>query len=322
MRGRKPLVFALLVLLAILGVAQMEASKFYNAPSARPEDKVLVIAPGTTAQVAQALEASSIIDSALSFKTAAFLTRSEAPLRAGEYLFPAHASLHQILNILRFGAEVQHHATIPEGLTSAQIAAILNQLPEATGQVAPPKEGSVLPQTYDYVYGTKRAVILARMQTALQTTLHKLWPARSSNIPLQTPQQALILASIVQQETPLTSDMPMIAAVYENRLRMGMKLQADPTVIFATSNGTQSAGLSISHTDLKNPSLYNTYMHEGLPPGPICSPGLAALQAVLHPAQSNAFYFVSMDDGSHRSIFSSSLQQHLKNIKRFLDKAN
>lgn len=322
MRGRSTLVFALLALLAILGIAQMQASKIYNAPSARPVDKILVIAPGRTGQVAQTLEASAIIESAFIFKAATWLTRSEAPLRAGEYLFPAHASLHQVLNILRFGAEVQHHATIPEGLTSLQIAAILNQLPEAIGQVAPPAEGSVLPQTYDYVYGTKRAVILARMQIALKTTLSKLWLTRSPEIPLPSPQQVLILASIVQQETPLTSDMPMIAAVYENRLRMGMKLQADPTVIFAESQGAQSSGLSISRADLKNPSLYNTYVHEGLPPGPICSPGLAALQAVLHPAQSNALYFVSMDDGSHRSIFSSSLQQHLKNIKKFLDKIN
>lgn len=322
MRRLTLLVLALVALLACLGVAQIEARKAYNAPSDRSADKILVIAPGTTAQVAQALAQNDIINTPLLFRAAAWFTRHQAPLRTGEYLFPAHASLHQVLNILRFGAQVQHHATIPEGLTSAQIAAILNQLPEASGHIAPPAEGSVLPQTYDYVYGTKRAAILARMQAALQVNLNRLWQTRDPAIPLQTPAQALILASIVQQETPLVSDMPMIASVYENRLRAGMKLQADPTVIFAASNGAQSAGLSISRADLANPSPYNTYVYTGLPPGPICSPGLAAVQAVLHPADSDALYFVSMNDGSHRSVFSHSLQQHLENIKKFLDKVN
>ena len=310
----------LVVLLGVLGVARMEARRAYNTPGPEPKARIVLIPQGATTGVAQALEEAGVIDSPLAFRAAAWWTRHDAPLRAGEYLFPAHVSLRQVLDILRFGAEVQHHATVPEGLTSAQIAAILNQLPEAVGQITPPVEGSVLPQTYDYVYGTKRSAILARMQAAMRTMLDTLWPGRDQTIPLQTPQQAVILASIVQQETPLASEMPMIAAVYENRLRAGMKLQADPTVIFAASGGAQSAGMSISRTDLQNNSPYNTYMHEGLPPGPICSPGPAALKAVLHPATSDALYFVSMNDGSHRSVFSHSLQQHLANIKRYLDK--
>lgn len=300
----------------------MKAHEIYDAPSALGSATTIVIAPGATEQVAQTLDKSSVIASPLAFRAAAWWTRHNGPLRAGEYLFPAHASLRQVLDILRLGAEVQHHATIPEGLTSPQVAAIINQLPEATGHVEPPPEGSVLPQTYDYVYGTPRTTILLRMQNAMRTTLDKLWSGRNQAIPLQTPKQAIILASIVQQETPLTSEMPEIAAVYENRLRTGMKLQADPTVIFAATNGEQSAGQSISRADLQNTSPYNTYMHEGLPPGPICSPGVAALEAVLHPADSNALYFVAMEDGSHRSVFSHSLQQHIENIKRFLDKAH
>lgn len=310
----------LVALLAVLGFARMEARRAYEAPGPAPAAKIVLIPQGATASLAQTLESAGVIDSPLIFQAAAWWTRHSAPLRAGEYLFPAHASLRQTLYILRFGAVVQHPATVPEGLTSQQIAAILNQLPEAVGQVASPAEGSVLPQTYDYVYGAKRSVILARMQTAMRATLDRLWPRRDQTIPLQTSEQAVILASIVQQETPLASDMPMVAAVYENRLRAGMKLQADPTVIFAASGGAQSAGLSISRADLQNNSPYNSYMHEGLPPGPICSPGLAALEAVLHPAKSDALYFVAMEDGTHRSVFSRSLQQHLENIKRFLDK--
>ena len=299
----------------------MAVDQVYNGPDGAPAAEIILIPPGDTARVAQTLEGAGIIESPLAFRAVAWWTRHDGPLRAGEYLFPAHASLGQVLDILRHAAEVQHHATIPEGLTSQQITSILNQLPEATGQVLLPPEGSVLPQTYDYVYGTPRAAILARMQAAMHTEMTRLWADRDPMIPLQTPHQALILASIVQQETPLVSQMPMIAAVYENRLRQGMKLQADPTVIFAASGGAQSAGLNISRADLEADSAYNTYVYRGLPPGPICSPGVAALGAVLHPADSDALYFVAMDDGTHRSVFSHSLQQHLKNIKQFLDKS-
>ena len=320
MRWTGYLVLALVALLAALSAGRTALDQSYDGPGAGTVNQVVIIPPGDTARVAQTLAQAGVIDHPLIFQAASWWTRHDGPLRAGEYLFPAHSSLHQVLEILRHGAEIQHHATIPEGLTSQQIADIINQLPEAAGKIAPPPEGSVLPQTYDYVYGASRSAILARMQAAMRVERARLWPDRDPAIPLQTPQEAVILASIVQQETPLASEMPMIAAVYENRLRAGMRLQADPTVIFAASNGARSAGLGISRADLQNDSPYNTYMHQGLPPGPICAPGAAALAAVLHPADSDALYFVAMENGTHRSVFSHSLQQHLKNIKRFLDK--
>lgn len=295
-------------------------SQSYDGPGAGRQDKIVVIPPGGVRQVAQTLDHAGIIQYPLIFRAAAWWTRHDGPLRTGEYLFPAHASLQRILEILRVGAQVQHQATIPEGLTSAQIATILNKLPEATGEVAPPLEGSVWPQTYDYVWGTKRSAILARMQAALRQNMQKLWAQRDPAIPVQTPDQAVILASIVQQETPLVAQMPMVAAVYENRLRLGMRLQADPTVIFAVSQGQASAGVALSAADLQVESPYNTYLYAGLPPGAICAPGLAALQAVLHPAQSHALYFVAMEDGTHRSVFSDTLAQHEANIRRYLDK--
>lgn len=322
MGWRSYLVLGLVLLLAALSAGRMAIHQAFDAAGHSHTDKIILIPLGSTARVAQTLEQAGIIDSGLLFQAASALTRHDGPLKAGEYLFPAQASLHQVLDILRKGAEVQHHATIPEGLTSRQIAHIIDTLPAATGHVARPAEGSVLPQTYDYVYGTSRAAILTRMQTAMKAELAQLWSARAPGLPLQTPEQALILASIVQQETPLDSDMPMVAAVYENRLRAGMKLQADPTVIFAASNGAQSAGLSISRADLALDSPYNTYMQKGLPPGPICAPGLAALKAVLHPADSDALYFVAMENGTHRSVFSHSLQEHRENIKRFLDQGH
>ncbi len=295
----------------------MAVHQSYDGPGAGLADATLVIPPGGDAEVAQTLTKAGVIEYPLIFRAAAWFTRSDGPLRAGEYLFPAHASLRRILDILRHGAEVQHQVTIPEGLTGQQIADIINALPVATGQVAPPPDGSVLPQTYDYVWGTARSVVLARAQDAMQALLAKKWAARDPSVPLDDPQQAVILASIVQQETPLNGDMPSIAAVYENRLKAGMKLQADPTVIFAATAGKQSGGTGITRADLQLNSPYNTYENEGLPPGPICSPGVAALDAVLHPAKSDALYFVAANDGTHRSVFSRLFKDQLSNIQRF-----
>lgn len=320
MDWRAKLIFALLAVIAILNAGSVAVHQTYRGPGSGQVSQAVIIPPGDTEEVALTLTRAGVIEYSLAFRAVAWWTRHDGPLRAGEYLFPAHASLHQILDILRFGAEVQHRATIPEGLTSLQIASIINHLPEAKGQIAPPPEGSLLPQTYDYVYNTPRATILARMQASMRVELAQLWPGRDQTIPLQTPDQAVILASIVQQETPLISEMPMIAAVYENRLRLGMKLQADPTVIFAASHGAQSVGLDLTKADLQTDSAYNTYLYKDMPPGAICSPGVEALKAVLHPSDSDVLYFVSMDDGTHRSVFSHSLKQHQENIKRFLDK--
>lgn len=298
----------------------MVAQQSYDGPALSTRDKIVVIPPGGVATVAQTLAHNGVIAHPLVFRAATWWTRHNGPLKAGEYLFPAHASLRHILEILRAGIEVQHQATIPEGLTSAQIAALINQLPEATGgQITPPPEGSVLPQTYDYVRGAKRGMIVARMQAAMRHTVQTLWAQRNENM-LQSPQEAVVLASIVQQETPLASDMPMVAAVYENRLRLGMKLQADPTVIYAVTQGQQSAGLKLTVADLQTESPYNTYLYKGLPPGAICAPGVAALQAVLHPAQTQAIYFISMQNGTHRSIFADTLAQQDANIRRYLVK--
>lgn len=315
MRAR--IFWVLLVLLTVLGAGRMAVRESYNGPGAGKTDTTLVIPPGGSAEVAQLLSKAGVIEYRLVFRAAAFLTKGDGPLRTGEYVFPAHASLRKILDILRHGAEVQHQATIPEGLTGAQIAAIINALPDTTGQIDPPAEGSVLPQTYNYVWGTKRSEILARAQTSMQSLLEQKWAARDKNLPLASAQDALVLASIVQQETPLAADMPFIAAVYENRLRVGMRLQADPTVIYAASKGKQSGGTGISKADLKLASPYNTYVNAGLPPGPICAPGEAALDAVLHPAKSNALYFVAANDGTHRSVFSHLFKDQLDNIERF-----
>jgi UPF0755 protein len=293
----------------------MAVEQAYTTPGPLPQPADIVVPTGGSHEAAEALLHARAINHPLIFRLAAYATHGQGPLHAGEFRFPAHASLAGVLDVLRHAAPVQHHVTIPEGLTGAQIAKILNAAATATGQVAPPVDGTVLPQTYDYLWGTPRREILQRATAAMQTELSTAWAGRAPGLPLATPEEALTLASIVQQETPLPAELPKVAGVYENRLRQGMKLQADPTVIYAASNGAQSGGKEITKADLELASPYNTYMNAGLPPGPICAPGAAALEAVLHPEVSDNMYFVATGHGGH--VFSHFFKDQLRNIQQF-----
>ncbi len=313
LRGR--LVLLLCVLLTVINLGHMAVEQSFHGPGALADARIVIIPKGSTAGVADALAADGVIKYRLVFRAAAWVTRHQGPIRAGEFMIPAHSSVSDILNILRHGQPVQHQVTIPEGLTAIQIAAILNRAPAATGNTPPPPEGSVLPQTYNYTLGTKRIAILARASKAMDETLSREWANRAPGLPLATPQDALVLASIVQQETPIPAELPEIAAVYENRLARGMKLQADPTVIYAASNGATAGGAAISRADLANPSPYNTYAHPGLPPGPIAAPGIPAIEAVLHPATTTALFFVATGTGGH--VFADNFKQQLTNIAKY-----
>ncbi|MDD2876325.1 MAG: endolytic transglycosylase MltG [Acidiphilium sp.] len=312
-RGR--LILVLLTVMVTLSIGKMAVEQSYDGPGALAVTKNVYIPPGGVAAVASTLRRAGVIRYALVFELAAWFTRDRGPLRAGEYRFVAHGSLRRILHTLRFGPAVQHKATIPDGLTATQIAAIINTLPRATGHVAPPPEGSVLPQTYDYIYGTPRPAILARMQRAMRIALAASWNHRAPDLPLQTPDQALTLASIVQLETPIKAELPKIAGVYENRLSRNMKLQADPTVIFAVTDG-QATALThrVDDHDLAVDSPYNTYLHHGLPPGPIAAPGVSAIDAVLHPEATQDLFFVASGKGGH--MFARTFSEQLANIAR------
>jgi UPF0755 protein len=311
-RAALPLVFAaLLVVLTTARVGRLA----YEGTGPAPQTIDVVVPEGGSGVIADALMQAHVIESPLVFRVAVFLTRGQGPLHAGEFLIPAGASLRQVLDILRHGSPVQHQLTIPEGLTSAQITKILDGAAVATGNAPLPAQGAVLPQTYDYLWGTPRAKILARAEDAMQSQLAAAWAQRAPGLPLASPAEALTLASIVQAETPLPAELPSIAAVYENRLNKGMKLQADPTVIFAQTGGAQTGGAAISRTDLASASPYNTYAHAGLPPGPICAPGLAAITAVLHPANIPSLYFVATGNGGH--VFTTDFSDHLKNVAAY-----
>jgi UPF0755 protein len=279
------------------------------------QPRAVVVPHGDTAIVGEALRRAGVIDSDRVFRLAAWLTHRQGPLHAAELEFPPHASLRAVLAVLRTARPVEHRLTIPEGLTAQQIAALVQHAEAATGIVTPPPEGSVLPQTYRYEYGTQRQALLARAQAAMAQALATAWAGRAPDLPLANPEEAVILASIVERETALPEERPHIAAVYLNRLRLGMRLDADPTVAYVASNGTGVLGRKLSRGDLEHDDPFNTYRHVGLPPTPIDSPGIESILAVLHPAAGDDLYFVADGTGGH--VFARTLEGQDRNVARW-----
>ena len=277
-------------------------------PGPLADARAIVVPHSGTTQLAAALAEDGVIDQPLLFRGAVWLTRRDGPLHAAELAFPAHASIQQVLAILRTGHPVQHHLTIAEGLTAQQIVAVLAHAEAMTGEVRTIDEGAVLPQTYDYELGADRAALVARAKAAMDRDLTAAWSDRAPGLPLTSPRDALILASIVERETAKPEERPHVAAVYLNRLRQGMKLQADPTVVYSASNGAGVLDHHLTRAELDRNDPFNTYRSIGLPPAPICSPGLDSLHAVLHPAASDDLFFVA--DGSGGHVFSRNYEAH------------
>lgn len=280
-------------------------------PGPLDQARDVVVPKGGAAEVGEALLRAGVIDRIPTFQLAAWLSAKEGPLHAAELEFPAHASLRSVLTVLRTGRPVQHLITIPEGLTSGQIVAVLNRGDALAGRIAPPPEGTVLPQTYAYEYGTSRATILARAEAAMAHEVASAWANRAPGLPINSPAEAIVLASIVEKETAKPEERAHVAAVYLNRLQIGMRLQADPTVAYAVAGGG-ALDRKLTRADLDFPSPYNTYRVTGLPPGPICAPGLASIQAVLHPAASDDLFFVADGTGGH--AFSRTGEAHSRNV--------
>lgn len=291
------------------------AQHLYTMPGPLAEARDVVVPRGGTPRVAEALRQAQVIESPLAFRLAMLATSHAGPIHAAELAFPAHVSLRAVLTILRTARPVEHHLTIPEGLTARQITAVLAHAEALTGSAVVSAEGVVLPQTYSYEYGATRAALLARSEAAATQALATAWAGRAPNLPLASPREALILASIVERETAKPEERPHIAAVFLNRLRLGMRLQADSTVAYAASDGLGVLDHPLTRTELELDSPYNTYRVKGLPPGPICAPGLASLQAVLHPMVSDDLYFVADGTGGH--VFAKTLAQHDANVKRW-----
>ena len=300
----------LLAALAVFGVATMWGGR-------GPLDRAISvqIAPGSSlATVSLQLEKAGAIASAERFRVLARVFGSNAPVKAGEYRIPPRLSQADILKVLQGTKTVQRFVVVPEGYPSIMVKQALDRIPELTGTIASPVEGSILPDSYAYQRGESRAQMVERMQAPMTRYLAAAWAKRKLGLVVKTPREALILASIVEKETGEPSERRLVAAVYANRLRQGMMLQADPTIIYPITKG-KPLGRKILLSEVRAVNAYNTYAMVGLPAGPICNPGRASIDAVLDPAQSKALYFVA--DGSGGHVFADTLQQHNANVLKW-----
>jgi UPF0755 protein len=272
--------------------------------------------------MAAQLQSASVIDDPLAFRLDAKLQARLEGLKAGEYQFQPHMNIAEVIALMQSGKIYQHKITIPEGLMSVEIIDLLKKEPALTGDIPLlPAEGSLLPETYKFTYGDKRQAIIERMKKSMQDEMAAIWTKRAADYPLSE-QEAVVLASIVEKETALPNERRRIAGVFLNRLKKGIPLQSDPTVIYALTLGQNVLGRTLTYDDLKKPSPYNTYIASGLPPAPIANPGKATLAAVLNPEKNDYIYFVA--DGSGGHAFSKTLQEHNRNVAkwRLLEKSH
>jgi UPF0755 protein len=310
-------VFTALILLAITGgILFVMAKQRFEAPGPLEQDKVVNIPPRLGIRdIADLLAREGVIDSPWTFVMSALLAKTHDELRFGEYQFPQQASLHDVINTIIDGKVVQHQITVPEGLTSQQIVERLLETDILSGSIKEiPREGSMLPESYRYSRGAPREQVIQRMQQAQARAVQEVWDRRMPDLPLRTPQQLVTLASIVEKETGRPDERTRVAAVFINRLKQHMKLQSDPTIIYGLAGGKGTLGRSILKSDIEQHTPYNTYVIEGLPPGPISNPGRAALEAVANPARTKELYFVADGTGGH--AFSETLEQHQRNVAR------
>jgi UPF0755 protein len=296
---------------AVAGAGWWEERHFTQAgPSSMPETLVITQGSGLNA-IAGALARAGVVENALLFRLGVLRRGHAAQLKAGEYAFPAHASEAQVMDMLMAHRVVGHRITIAEGLTSDAAVALVKADAVLTGDVPVVPEGSLLPETYIFERGTTRAELLQRMHQAQEKLLAALWPKRKEGLPFMTVEDALKLASIVEKETGVAAERPHVAAVFINRLKIGMKLESDPTIIYGLTKGVP-LGHALRQSELATPNPYSTYQIAGLPPTPICNPGRDAIAAVLNPADSDDLYFVANGSGGH--VFARTIAEHAKNV--------
>jgi UPF0755 protein len=307
----------LLVAAVVAGLGVVMASRGARAPGPLAADKVVVIPPRSDAdEVAQILADEGVIDSRLGFTVTLFMEGLRGKLRAGEYLFRQGASLQEAIDEIVQGRAILHTLTIPEGLTSQQVVEKLRADEALAGEIREvPREGALAPETYKFQRGDTRDKLLDKMARAQKALVDEIWKRRIPDLPLRSPYEMVTLASIVEKETGRADERPRVAAVFLNRLKKHMRLQSDPTVVYGLVGGQGVLGHTLTRDDLESRTPYNTYVIDGLPPGPIANPGRAALEAVASPSRTGDLYFVADGTGGH--VFAETLDAHNKNVLRW-----
>lgn len=323
--AKHPIVVVLnfFMMLGVLGILFVGAFLYFGklqfnaaGPLTKPQS-VLIDQGSSLDTIAGQLERRNIIDSRLWFSTGVRLYKQEDKLKAGEYLFEPGVSMHEVMSALVSGRSILHSVTIPEGLTSFQIVSRLLQNEVLTGEIdGVPDEGTLLPETYKFTRGMSRQQILDQMRKAHARAVDEIWNRRVEGLPIESPEQLVTLASIVEKETGKADERPRVASVFINRLQQNIRLQSDPTIIYGIFGGQgKPSDRPIYRSDLDKPTPYNTYQIDGLPPGPIANPGRAALEAVANPSRTNDLYFVADGTGGH--VFAETLDEHNRNVARW-----
>jgi len=313
--------FYLIIILLALGFGGLIA--LFQMPGPLQDAMEIQIKRGEgIREIANRFEQEGIILSQYPFMVGAKLQNNGKPLQAGEFLIPAHYSMSNVLDVLQNGTTIQRKFTIPEGKTSWEIVQILKGVEHLTGEIVTiPPEGSLMPDTYFYAKGDTREEKIARMQSAMSDFINSQDETALKDLPFETMEEVAIMASIVEKETPVASEYPMVAGVFINRLRIGMPLQTDPTIIYGITRGKHKnegvgpLGRRLLTRDIQKDSDYNTYTRNGLTPTPICNPGRGAIEAVLNPAKHDYLYFVADGTGGH--AFGKTLAEHNANVAKW-----
>jgi len=306
----------LVVISIAVGAGLFIGKQRFEAPGPLPEDKVVNIPRGLGIRdIADLLQREGVINQPYVFMGGVIALKARGELKYGEYQFSKQSSVADVVETITEGKVVQHAFTVPEGLTSEQIVARLLENEVLTGQIKEiPREGTLLPETYRFTRGMTREQIIQRMQQAHRRVLQEVWERRVQDLPVKTPEQLVTLASIVEKETGKPDERTRVAAVFVNRLKTKMRLQSDPTIIYGLTGGKGSLGRPILRSEIEQATPYNTYVVDGLPPGPIANPGRASLEAAANPARTKELYFVA--DGSGGHVFSDNYAEHQKNVSR------
>jgi len=310
-------VISVFVLAALaVGVALFFGKQRFEAAGPLAADRVVNIPRGSGMRdIADILSRERVIDQPWLFIGGVLVLKAREDLKAGEYEFKAHSSMRDVVATIVEGKVVAHQVSVPEGLTSEQIVSRLLQDDVLAGDIKEiPREGSLLPDTYNFARGVTREQMVVRMQQAEQRLLRDVWEHRAADLPLKTPEQLVVLASLVEKETGKPEERTRVAAVFVNRLKQRMKLQSDPTIIYGLVGGKGTLGRPIMKSEIEQPTPYNTYIIDGLPPGPITNPGRASLEAAANPARTRELYFVADGTGGH--AFAETYEQHQRNVAR------